>query len=78
MQKANLTELYKGVSKHFGGQHKTAEALGISQSSVADWCRGKTKMSSITAAKAQKKSEGQFLAKDLCPELKEIFEILEI
>ncbi len=78
MQKAQLTELYKGMSKHFGGQVKTAQALSVSQSSVADWCRGETHMRPITAAKAQKQSEGQFLATDLCPELKEVFEILEI
>jgi transcriptional repressor of cell division inhibition gene dicB len=78
MQKANLTELYKCVSKHFGGQDKAAEALGISQSSVGDWCRGKTRMSPVSAAKVQKQTNGQFLAINLCPELKQVFEILEI
>jgi len=73
-----LIPIYKELIHHFGGQQQTAEALGVGQSSVSEWCKGKSKMRPITAAKAQDMSQGLFLAKDLCPELKEVLAILDV
>lgn len=72
-----LIQVYKDLVKHFGGQQKTAEALGVSQTSVSEWCCGVSKMRPITAAKAQEMTQSLFLAKDLCPELKDVLEILK-
>ncbi|QFT84940.1 hypothetical protein FIU88_08125 [Halomonas sp. THAF12] len=55
--------------KHFGTQERTAEALGVSQASVSGWVSGKHGMSALHAMKAEKATDGEILAVDLCPGL---------
>lgn len=62
--------IYQRLVLYFGSQSKTARALGVRQPSVNAWLSGRAKMASSTAIKAEKATNGQFKASDLCPELK--------
>lgn len=53
----------------FGGQSKTASALGVSQPTVNGWLNGKHGVSAEIALKAERISEGQIKAVDLCHRL---------
>ena len=61
--------IYSDLVKHFGGQVKTAEALGVGQGTGSGWVRGKHGMSPITALKAERATDAEFKAVDLCPSL---------
>ena len=63
------TKQYEALVSHFGGQHKTAEALGCSQPGVWKWVRGKANMSAPLALKAERLTSGKFKATELCPAL---------
>ena len=65
-----LINLYKCVVEHFGSQTLTAQALDLEQPSVWAWINGKEKMSSETALKKKKKTNGKFKYKDLFPSRK--------
>lgn len=52
--------------EHFGGQTKTAKALGVSQAAVSYWLSGANAMSAATAFKAEEVTGGLFTAKELC------------
>lgn len=62
-------ESYKRLVAHFGGQQKTAEALGCTQPSVWAWLQGKAHMSAVLALKAEKLTEGALSSSELCPAL---------
>lgn len=64
-----LHESYTQLVAHFGGQKKTAEALGCTQPSVWAWLQGKANMSAALALKAERLTNGEFKAVDLCPAL---------
>ncbi len=68
--------IYHKLIDHFGGQEKTALALGVTQPAVSGWATGIKKMSEKKALRAEKATEGEFKAVDLCPALKE-FENLQ-
>lgn len=70
----SLQERYASLVSYFGGQVKTATALKIKQPSVHAWLVGRSKMSAITAKRAEKATDGQFKAIDLCPHLSEFEE----
>ena len=57
--------------KHFGGQVKTASSLGVKQPTVSGWLRCDHGMSAVTALKAEKLTNGEFKAVELCPKLLE-------
>ena len=78
MSDKKLQDLYIEVINHFGGQQQTADALDVKQPSVNSWKQGKAKMKPRIAAKVQTLSNGKFRAKDLCPELKEVLQILNV
>lgn len=61
--------LYQELVNHFGGQVKTAEALGCKQPSVWAWLDGKTHMSAPLALKAERITNGKFASSALCPAL---------
>lgn len=61
--------LYQELVSRFGGQVKTADALGCKQPSVWAWLDGKTHMSAPLALKAERLTNGEFKAVDLCPAL---------
>ncbi|MBO1529626.1 helix-turn-helix domain-containing protein [Psychrobacter sp. F1192] len=64
-----LYESYSQLIARFGGQQKTAEALGCTQPSVSAWVQGKANMSATLALKAERITNGEFKAVDLCPAL---------
>lgn len=72
--KNSETNIYEKLVSHFGTQELTAEALGVSQSTVCGYVKNKWKMSKEVAIKAQKATNDLFKAVDLCPSLKEIAE----
>lgn len=51
---------------HFGGQAKTAKALGVSQAAVSYWLAGVHSISAEYAFKAEEVSGGIVTAKELC------------
>ncbi|MGP5406077.1 transcriptional regulator [Psychrobacter celer] len=64
-----LHESYSRLIARFGGQQKTAQALGCTQPSVSAWVQGKANMSAALALKAERITNGEFKAVDLCPAL---------
>lgn len=64
--------IYEQLVAHFGGQIKTASALGVEQGTVSGWVRGKHGMSPVTAMKAEQATGGLFKASDLCPSLRAV------
>lgn len=50
----------------FGGQEKTAAALGVSQAAVSYWFTGTTTMSARRAFLAEELTGGVVTAKELC------------
>ena len=67
-----LYQSYSQLVVHFGGQQKTADALGCTQPSVSAWLQGKANMSAPLALKAERITKGEFKAVDLCPALAEL------
>lgn len=61
--------IFQQLSDHFGGQVKTANALGVVQSTVSGWINGTHGMSPTVALRTERKTNGSFKAIDLCPEL---------
>lgn len=66
----NQKTLYGLLVDHFGGQKKTAKALGVSQPAVSRWVCGKAGMSIHIAIRAQNQTNGAFKASNLCPAIK--------
>lgn len=60
--------------KHFGGQVKTGNALGVKQGTVNGWLNMKHGVSSINAQKAERLTGGIVKAVELCPALSELEE----
>tara|TARA_R110001599_G_scaffold275738_1_gene476992 strand:+ start:3785 stop:3994 length:210 start_codon:yes stop_codon:yes gene_type:complete len=58
--------------KHFGSQRKTAEALGVKQGTVSGWATGRHGVSEVHALVAEKLTDGNIKAVDLCPRLNAI------
>lgn len=56
--------------EHFGGQTKTALALGVTQAAVSYWVTGAYSMSAKTAFKAEEMTDGLVTARELCAEQK--------
>lgn len=71
----NMQQKYQKVVDYFGSQIKTAQKIGIKQSSVHAWLSGRAKMSATNALKIEKLTNGKFKAVDLCPCLAEIEQI---
>ena len=63
---------YKRLVAHFGGQQNTATALGCTQPSVWAWLQGRAHMSAVLALKAERLTNGEVRAIDLCPALAEL------
>jgi DNA-binding transcriptional regulator YdaS (Cro superfamily) len=56
--------------EYFGGQTKTALALGVTQAAVSYWVTGIHSMSAKTAFKAEELTNGAITARELCAEHK--------
>jgi len=50
----------------FGGQAKTASALGVTQAAVSYWLSGTHQMSAAKAFLAEELTKGKVTARDLC------------
>lgn len=64
--------IFEQLVGHFGGQVKTAAALGVEQGTVSGWVRGRHGMSPIAALKAERATGGAFKAEDLCTSLRSV------
>lgn len=60
-----MTPIQKLV-EYFGGQTKTAAALGVSQAAVSYWASGIHSMSAEKAFKAEELTGGLITARELC------------
>ncbi|MEB0055051.1 Cro/CI family transcriptional regulator, partial [Pseudomonas sp. FG1] len=60
-----MTPIEKLV-EHFGGQTKTALALGVSQAAVSYWMAGIHFMSAQKAFRAEELTGGKVTARELC------------
>ena len=60
-----MTPIEKLV-RHFGGQTKTALALGVSQAAVSYWVTGVHLMGAEKALKAEELTGGKVTARELC------------
>lgn len=60
---------YEQLVAHFGGQQRTASALQCTQPSVWAWLQGNACMSAVLALKAERLTNGEFKAVELCPAL---------
>lgn len=56
----------------FGNQQKTAKALGCSQTTVFKWLHGKMNVSLFYAVKAEKLTNSEIKAVDLCSRIEEL------
>lgn len=63
--------IYQKLVKHFGGQVLAAKALKVSQANISGYVSGRWNMSEVVAMRAEKATNGEFKAIDLCPSLKE-------
>lgn len=55
--------------EYFGGQTKTAKALGVSQPAVHHWLSGAHALSARKAFLAEQLTEGKIQAWELCPQI---------
>lgn len=62
-----MDSLFIALVRHFGTQVTTAEQLGVDQTTVSGWVRGKHGMSPAVAVRAERLTNGAFKAADLCP-----------
>ncbi len=67
-----MNAIYRQLVEHFGTQELTAKALGVHQTTVSDWVRGKCGMGPIPAMTAEQVTDGAFRAVELCPALKRV------
>lgn len=70
MQKQDLQ--IKRLIGFFGGQTETANAMGVKQPAVSSWLNGSSKISEFNAMKAEKLTNGEIKAVDLCPKLADL------
>ncbi|WP_053982253.1 YdaS family helix-turn-helix protein [Marinagarivorans algicola] len=61
---------YKKLVKRLGGTKKASRALNVSMPSVCGWVSSKHGMSAAVAIRAERVTDGEFKAEDLCPALK--------
>ena len=62
-----MSTIYKDLVAYFGTQDETAAKLGVDQSTVSGWVRGKHGMSPVVAKRAQDQTNGKFRKEQLCP-----------
>jgi len=67
IRRGAMSPIYKELVAHFGTQEVTAEKLGVDQSTVSGWVRGKHGMSPVVAKRAERLTHGKFKKEDLCP-----------
>lgn len=60
-----MAQIHRDLVKHFGNQTKTAQALGVKQASVSNWCTDRNKMEFEYALKAEQLTGGKFNKYDL-------------
>lgn len=70
-------ELYKSLIKYFGGTVKTANALGVGQSTVSGYSKGSHYMGSDVARIAEHLTGNKFKAVDLSPKHKKAMDRLK-
>lgn len=61
---------------HFGTQQKAALALGVDQTTISGWLRGKHSISPANALRVQVATLGAIQAEELCSVLADLFPTL--
>ncbi|WP_430305294.1 transcriptional regulator [Pseudomonas mosselii] len=62
---------------HFGTQQKAAEALGVDQTTISGWLRGKHSVSPANALRIQAATSGSIQAVELCSLLADLAPTLD-
>ncbi|MNJ58354.1 hypothetical protein D3C77_539830 [compost metagenome] len=65
--RGSMNAIFKDLVAFFGTQEATAEKLGVDQSTVSGWVRGKHGMSPVVAKRAEALTAGKFKKEILCP-----------
>lgn len=63
-----MGEVLSRLVKHFGTQQKAAEALGVDQTTVSGWVRGKHSVSPRVAVRIEAATGGIFSRSEVCPD----------
>lgn len=71
----SLAALYQSLSDELGGQAIAASALGISQPTFSGYVNSRWAMSERVARRAERVTAGKFKAVELCPALKDEFDL---
>lgn len=66
------TEIIQSIIEYFGSQDATAKALKVRQAAVSQWLTGKTTISTDSAIRIEKATNGKFKAVELSPRLAKI------
>lgn len=67
IRSGSMNAIFKSLVAFFGTQEATAEKLGVDQSTVSGWVRGKHGMSPVVAKRAERLTAGAFKKEALCP-----------
>lgn len=59
--------IFTRLVERFGTQERLAEAIGVNQSNVSKWLRGKQGMAPEIALRVERLTDGEFTAAELCP-----------
>ncbi|WP_347815653.1 Cro/CI family transcriptional regulator [Pseudomonas sp. GD04058] len=63
-----MGEVLSRLVKHFGTQQKAAKALGVDQTTVSGWVRGKHSVSPKVAVRIETATGGIFSKSEVCPD----------
>lgn len=67
-----MEPLIQRLISHFGTQQKAAVALGVDQTTISGWLRGKHSISPANALRIQIATFGTIRAVELCPVLADL------
>lgn len=67
-----MNTVVQRLIKHFGTQVAVGAAIGVDQTTVSGWLRGKHSISFENALRIQLATSGIFQATDLCPAISDL------
>lgn len=66
----SVESIFDRLAHRLGGQVQAAKILKVTQPAVSGWVTGANGMSAVVALRAERATDGEFKAIDLCPALK--------
>lgn len=72
-----MDSIIQRLIDHFGTQQKAAAALGVDQTTISGWLRGKHSVSPVNALRIQSATSGSIQAVELCSLLADLAPTLE-